>query len=54
MPFNILKYLLLPKLRQLRHNHSSNAKESYSQCGEDLILQYLFRVLGIGKAIADQ
>lgn len=49
MPFNILKDWLLPKLRQLRHNHSSNTKEPYSQCGEGLILQYLFRVFGIGK-----
>jgi len=39
----------MPKLRQLRHNHSENFKVSYSQCGEDLILQHLFMVLGIGK-----
>jgi len=45
----MLKHLLLPKLRQIQRNHSENLKISYSQCGEDLILQYLFRVLGIGK-----
>lgn len=46
---NMLKHLLLPKLRQLQRNRSENFKISYSQCGEDLILQQLFMVLGIGK-----
>ncbi len=46
---DLLRYRLMPKLRQLRHNHSENFKVSYSQCGEDLILQHLFMVLGIGK-----
>lgn len=46
---NTLKYLLLPKLRQLQRNHSKNFKSSYSQCGEDLVLQQLFMVLGISK-----
>jgi len=45
----MLKHLLLPKLRQIQRNHSENLKISYSQCGEDLILQFLFRVLGISK-----
>lgn len=46
---DLLRYRLLPKLRRLRHNHSANYKVSYSQCGEDLILQQLFMVLGIDK-----
>lgn len=46
---DLLRYRLMPKLRQLRRNHSENFKVSYSQCGEDLILQQLFMVLGIGK-----
>lgn len=45
----MLKHLLLPKLRQLQRNHSENFKVSYSQCGEDLILQQLFIVLGVSK-----
>jgi methyltransferase, FkbM family len=44
-----LKHLLLPKLRQLQRDHSENFKISYSQCGEDIILQQLFMVLGITK-----
>lgn len=44
-----LKHLLLPKLRQLQRNHSNNFKISYSQCGEDIILQQLLMVLGISK-----
>lgn len=44
-----LRYRLLPRLRQLGRNHSENFKASYSQCGEDLILQQLFMVLGISK-----
>lgn len=47
MLFNALRYRLLPKLRQFGRNHSGNHKISYSQCGEDLILKYLFMVLGI-------
>ncbi|HEY5293654.1 MAG TPA: FkbM family methyltransferase [Burkholderiales bacterium] len=46
---DFLRYRLMPKLRQLTHNHSENCKISYSQCGEDLILQQLFMVLGIYK-----
>lgn len=46
---DLLRYRLMPKLRQLRRNHSENFKVSYSQCGEDLILQQLLMVLGIGK-----
>lgn len=49
MLLDLLRYRLLPKLRQLRRNHSENFKVSYSQCGEDLILQQLFMVLGISK-----
>ena len=44
-----LKYRLLPKLRQLQRNRTENSKTSYAQCGEDLILQYLFMVLGIDR-----
>lgn len=45
-----LKQMLGPKIRQFLRNHSENQKISYSQCGEDLILQQLFMVLGIAKA----
>lgn len=48
---DILKHRFLPKLRQFQRNHSDNLKISYSQCGEDLILQQLFMVLGISKVI---
>jgi len=44
---DLLKYRVMPIMRQLRQNLSDNAKASYSQCGEDLIMQHLFRVLGI-------
>src|SRR5437868_840540 len=47
MSFDAIKFGLLPKLRQLQRNHSDNAQRSWSQCGEDLILQYLLMVLGI-------
>ena len=46
---DFLRYRLMPKLRQLRHKHSENFKVSYSQCGEDLILQHLFTVLKLDK-----
>jgi FkbM family methyltransferase len=46
---DILKYRLLPKLKQLYRNRADNNKISYSQCGEDLILQYLMTVLGIDR-----
>ena len=45
----MLKHLILSKLRQLRRNYSEHIKFSYSQCGEDLILQQLFKVLGVIK-----
>jgi len=41
--------MLVPKLRQFQRNYSENFKISYSQCGEDLILQHLFTVLGISN-----
>lgn len=44
-----LKQLLWPKIRQFLRNHSENFRISYAQCGEDLILQHLFMVLGISK-----
>ena len=49
MTFDVIKYRLLPKLRQLRTKHSENSKLSFSQCGEDLILQHLFMVLNIQR-----
>ncbi len=49
MLLDALKYRFLPKLRRLRRNRSENSKVSYSQCGEDLILQQLFSVLRIVK-----
>ena len=49
MFLSTFKYRLVPKLKQFFRNSSENQKISYSQCGEDLILQYLFMVLGIGR-----
>lgn len=46
---DVLKYRLIPKLRQLQRNSMENSKVSYAQSGEDLILQYLFTVLGIER-----
>lgn len=51
MLLDALKYRFLPKLRQLRRNRLENSKVSYSQCGEDLILQQLFKALRIAKVI---
>lgn len=51
MFLSALKYRLVPKLKQFGRNYSENQKVSYSQCGEDLILQQLFTVLGISKVI---
>lgn len=47
MTFDVIKHRLLPRLRQWLHDHSDNSAVSYSQCGEDLILQYLFTWLKI-------
>lgn len=47
----VIKHTLLPKLRQLQRNSSENAKSSYAQCGEDLVLQYLFMTLGIDRVL---
>lgn len=47
MPLDVLKHRLLSRLRQFRRNQSENAKVSYAQCGEDLILQYLLGLLNI-------
>lgn len=44
-----LRYRLGPMLKKLWRNHSENEKVSYSQCGEDLIVQQLLTVLGISK-----
>ena len=49
MPIDMLKHRLLSRLRQFRRNQSENSRISYSQCGEDLILQYLFRLLKIDR-----
>lgn len=40
---------LLPRLRRLQRNLSDNARLSFSQCGEDLILSHLFGALSIPK-----
>jgi len=45
----MLKTMLIPKLRKIQRDYSDNCKISYSQCGEDIILQYLFTELGISK-----
>jgi FkbM family methyltransferase len=47
MGFVRLKKSLTGLLRRLQRNYSDNARDSYSQCGEDLILQQLLTVLGI-------
>lgn len=44
-----LKSQLAPKLRRLERNYSENQKKSYSQCGEDLIIQQLISTLGISN-----
>lgn len=51
MLLGVLKYRLLPKIKQLKRNYSENFKVSYSQCGEDLILQQLLMALGVAKVI---
>jgi FkbM family methyltransferase len=48
---DVLKFGFLSKLRQVQRNSTENSKTSYAQCGEDLILQYLFMVLGIDRII---
>jgi FkbM family methyltransferase len=48
---NTLRYWFLPKIREFRRDHSKNANVSYAQCGEDLIMQYLFTVLGISNVV---
>lgn len=47
--FISIKRMFGPKIRQFLRNHSENYKISYAQCGEDLILQQLFMVLGIAR-----
>lgn len=49
MLVNAIKFWLMPRLRKFRRDHSENGKISYSQCGEDMILQHLFRVLGMDE-----
>jgi FkbM family methyltransferase len=48
---NIIKKItpdfLIDKARQFKFNHA--AKKSYSQCGEDIIVDFLFEGLGIKK-----
>lgn len=44
-----LKHTILSKFRHSRRNLSDNAKVSYAQCGEDLILECLCRTLGIER-----
>ena len=41
--------LFLAPLRRWEINHSSNARISYSQCGEDLIISQLFLQLGLNE-----
>ncbi len=49
MLLRALKYVLVPKLKQWWRNRSENQSISFAQCGEDLILHYLFTTLGITK-----
>ena len=46
---NRLKQSLAPRLRRLQRDLSDNAKTSYAQCGEDLILHHLFSAMGVSK-----
>jgi len=46
---NIIRQKMMHRYRQLKKDMTSNAKPSYAQCGEDLILQHLFMFLGINK-----
>jgi FkbM family methyltransferase len=45
MGFERAKRSLIGLLRRLQRNHSNNSRASYSQCGEDLVLQQLLSVL---------
>jgi FkbM family methyltransferase len=36
-------------LRRLQRNYSKNSRRSYSQCGEDLVIEQLFMALGIER-----
>lgn len=47
MMWAFLKYRMVPWLRKLRHNYLDTSRRSFSQSGEDLILQYMFGILGI-------
>lgn len=49
MMLNTLRYRLLPVMKKLWRNYTGNEKISYSQCGEDLIIQQLFTVLGLSN-----
>lgn len=49
MVVKLLKYHLFPRLKQVWRNSIDNCKISYSQCGEDLIIEQLFSVLGRQK-----
>jgi FkbM family methyltransferase len=51
MLLNTLKYRLIPRIRDFRRDHSENVKVSYAQCGEDLIVQYLFMTLRMTKVV---
>ena len=44
-----VKSSALRALRNLQHKYSENGRVSYSQCGEDLIVQQLFTVVGIDE-----
>ncbi len=47
MGFARLKKSLSSLLRRLQKNYFNNSRASYSQCGEDLIIQQLLTVLGL-------
>jgi len=44
-----IKKNLIGALRGLQRNYADNSRASYSQCGEDLIIQQLFIALGIDR-----
>jgi len=46
---NKIKRVLSSRFRRLQRDYSENVKTSYAQCGEDIILQYLFETLGVKK-----
>jgi hypothetical protein len=41
----------IQQLSQKKEHLDANFRKSYSQCGEDMIVDYVFRLRGIAKTI---